>query len=279
VTGAPRLASADKRFLVPVSPEVEAVEHELEQLAAGGGPIVAGPWQRSAREELLEWIPFLRWACDRFGIDPQRMTAVSREGVGSWYEGVCAAYADAPTDDHPPTLDPELASRVSRRYHEGRGAIQELLDRLRFERILAPEPPADLPQDFVAVAFEPCTAFPETAENGDLVDRLLGRLRSQADVVVVRAGFGLDAHQADQSLGACTAVLGHARALVASFADVAHVGLALAAPTLALYSDAAAIRDTDLDLIARAARRLGATFTALDSRHVEFAAELAASHA
>jgi hypothetical protein len=278
VTGTPRLASADKRFLVPASTEVEAVERELEQLAAGGGPILAGPWRGSACEELLEWIPFLRWARDRFGIDPQRMTAVSRDGVSSWYEGVCAAYADAPTE-RAPRLDPELASRVSRRYHEGRGPVQELLDRLWFERILAPEPPADLPQDFVAVAFEPSAAFPETAENGDLVDRLLRRLRSQADVVVVRPGFGLDAHQADQTLGACTGVLGHARALVASFAEVAHVGLALAVPTLALYSDVRAIRATDLDLIARASHRLGAAFTALDSGQVEFAAELAASHA
>ena len=44
--------------------------------------------------ELLYWIPFLRGLAERGLLEPERAIAVSRGGVGSWYQGVAARYLD-----------------------------------------------------------------------------------------------------------------------------------------------------------------------------------------
>src|SRR5687767_8551319 len=61
------------------------LRRELEKTAAGDAPIVVGPWTGEVGFELLYWIPFVRWACAEFGIDPRRLLVISRGGVGSWY--------------------------------------------------------------------------------------------------------------------------------------------------------------------------------------------------
>src|SRR4051794_13904854 len=91
----PRPSAADKRILVRPSAEVQAVEAELARLAAGSGPIVVGPWEGGVTEELLYWLPFVRWAQERFGLDRSRLIAVSRSGAGAWYDAVCAGYAES----------------------------------------------------------------------------------------------------------------------------------------------------------------------------------------
>jgi hypothetical protein len=71
-----------------------ATERELAALARGRGPIVAGPWLSEVGFEVLYWIPFLRWFEDRYRIDRERVIAVSRGGVSSWYADVAGAYVD-----------------------------------------------------------------------------------------------------------------------------------------------------------------------------------------
>src|SRR6266581_2495840 len=51
---------ADRRTRIAVPPQIRAVESQLERLAAGGRPVVAGPWEGSLEVELLYWMPFLR---------------------------------------------------------------------------------------------------------------------------------------------------------------------------------------------------------------------------
>jgi hypothetical protein len=63
-------------------------------LAAGGRPVVAGPWLAEVGYELLYWIPFLRWAIE---IEPAlagRLHVVSRGGVSGWYEGIGSSYVE-----------------------------------------------------------------------------------------------------------------------------------------------------------------------------------------
>jgi hypothetical protein len=72
----------------------DAAVRELEQLAAGNGPIVAGPWTGGLAQELLYWIPLLNWLTTEGGVDPARVTAVSRGGADTWYEEVSGAYVD-----------------------------------------------------------------------------------------------------------------------------------------------------------------------------------------
>jgi hypothetical protein len=263
--GQAKPASADKRFLVQASPEVEKVEQALAHLADCGDPIALGPWEGGVAEELLYWIPFLRWAVERFALDRERLTAVSRSGVRSWYAGVCDGFAQQPPEGVA-ALSPELARRVYERFRDGRGAPQELLDRLRFERI-SREPSA---RESVAVAFDFGPAFPDTAGNRELAERLADRLRSQIKVVAL-----------DGSLEARTAAIAGARTFVGSYGDTAHVALALGVPAIALYSELGAMPWQDVEMAARASWRLGATFTPVEARHAELVAALssAAAHA
>lgn len=56
--------------------------------------VVAGPYVSEVGFEVLYWIPFLRWALDRYGVPRRRIIAISRGGADAWYEGLCANYRD-----------------------------------------------------------------------------------------------------------------------------------------------------------------------------------------
>ena len=70
------------------------LDRELAALAAGGGPIVAGPWLGEVGFELLYWVPFLAWFAERFSVDRSRLVVLSRGGTRSWYEPFAARYRD-----------------------------------------------------------------------------------------------------------------------------------------------------------------------------------------
>jgi hypothetical protein len=247
----PKPPSEELRFVVRPSPEVVEVERELERLAAGDGAIVAGPWHGGIAEELLYWIPFLRWARDRFGIDPARVTAVSRGAVGLWYEGVCSTYAEEVGSGT--KLSPDLARTVYERYRSGAGAIQELLDRLRFERFARPQAARS---DVVAAVLP---------DGHDALDRL----RAHGDVVTVP----------QTSPGAATETVAAARLFVCGPDELAFLGLFLGVPTVVLTSGSGTLSAPDLDIASRAARRVGSAFTVLDTRQLDLAALVAGARA
>jgi hypothetical protein len=56
---------------------------------------VIGPWLGSATDELLFWIPLVRWSVQRFKLEPTRNVVVSRGGVKAWYRRLGADYVDA----------------------------------------------------------------------------------------------------------------------------------------------------------------------------------------
>jgi hypothetical protein len=71
-----------------------ALERSLRRIGEGRRPVIAGPWLGEVGFELLYWIPFLRWALAAGGIDPARVTAVSRGGPEAWYQDVAGRYRD-----------------------------------------------------------------------------------------------------------------------------------------------------------------------------------------
>jgi hypothetical protein len=112
VRRAARVAGVDRLVKAYVLPRLEAseashgkltweelavreLEKSLEPILETDGPIIAGPWMSELGFEVLYWIPFLRWLVDRFEIEPARLTAVSRGGVGSWYTGICDGYVES----------------------------------------------------------------------------------------------------------------------------------------------------------------------------------------
>lgn len=62
-----------------------AVKAYLRRLSLDGKPILVGPWRSEVGFEALYWLPFLRWACTKCGIDAKRMVVVSRGGAGALY--------------------------------------------------------------------------------------------------------------------------------------------------------------------------------------------------
>lgn len=70
------------------------VLRDIRHVAGGHEPIVVGPWLSEVGYEILYWIPFLRWLCDRYRIDRERLVVVSRGGVAPWYADVASRYVE-----------------------------------------------------------------------------------------------------------------------------------------------------------------------------------------
>jgi len=102
--------------------EVVEIEREIAEMAAGSGPIIAGPWLAEVGYEVLYWIPFLRWLVDAHGISRERVIAVSRGGLETMYDELAGRYVDI-FDLMTPQ---ELAAANARRQaeHEGGGRKQ-----------------------------------------------------------------------------------------------------------------------------------------------------------
>jgi hypothetical protein len=90
------------------------VAQALARAAARDQPIIVGPWASEVGYEALYWIPFLRWAVDRYGVSPERVIAISRGGTESWYEGIAARYVDIFELIDPEEFTRQLADRRER---------------------------------------------------------------------------------------------------------------------------------------------------------------------
>ena len=87
-------ALVDDRSIIASSLSLRPVKTALQELADGSAPIFVGPWIDSVANELIYWIPFVRWACAAYGLSPERLIAVSRGGVRQWYAPVARRYVD-----------------------------------------------------------------------------------------------------------------------------------------------------------------------------------------
>lgn len=106
----PAAAAAAKRVAAkkPKDDSFDGLRSVLRKIKRGDGNVVAGPWLGEEVEELLYWIPFLRWAqTATFGLR-DRLTVVARAGSAAWYEGIGATHADAADWEGEPTISPEL---------------------------------------------------------------------------------------------------------------------------------------------------------------------------
>jgi hypothetical protein len=110
------------------------VRTALEEIQQGTAPVFVGPWLDSVGNELLYWIPFVRWAAATYGIPPERLIAVSRSGVGEWYGAIAHRYLDARTLFSPPELEHWSHRSVPQSEQDYKQAVlapfdQDVLDR------------------------------------------------------------------------------------------------------------------------------------------------------
>ncbi|MEA2348581.1 MAG: hypothetical protein QOG62_2368 [Thermoleophilaceae bacterium] len=110
---------------------------QLARAGKTGAPVVVGPFMGEVGFELLYWIPFLRSILGGHGIDPARVTAISRGGAESWYRGIADGYVDL-FDLYSPE---EYRQRLKERRREA-GDSKQLVE-LAFDReVLARAPRA-----------------------------------------------------------------------------------------------------------------------------------------
>jgi len=78
----------------PVVARDVSVRRTLRSVANSAGPIVIGPWLSEVGYEAFYWIPFLRWFMRHYDVDPDRVIALSRGGVATWYAGIASRYVE-----------------------------------------------------------------------------------------------------------------------------------------------------------------------------------------
>jgi hypothetical protein len=210
----------------------QRVLDRLSRIARSGRPVIVGPWTGEIGFELLYWIPFVRWAAEKFGIPAERVTVVSRGGTQSWYAGLADHYVDAfslvtPSQFRGATeavkkqramrlFDRQLLRRVSASFGarpalvhpalmyalfmpfwKRQAAVTRVTDHARFERIrpdAAPTGLPALPADYVAVRFYFSACFPETEANRAFVAGVVASLAERTHVVMLNPGFRADDH-------------------------------------------------------------------------------------
>jgi hypothetical protein len=94
---------------------------QLTRLARRSGRILVGPWLSEVGFEILYWIPLLNWVARRYGLERERMVALTRGGAGAWYADLCATAIDA-FEFHSPE---EVRSFNERRSRET-GSLKQL---------------------------------------------------------------------------------------------------------------------------------------------------------
>jgi hypothetical protein len=206
---------------------------QLDQIAAGDGPILVGPWTGEVGFELLYWVPFLAWARSRWNLAPERHVIVSRGGVASWYGIEKSRYADifsfvtpqqyrASTDQEEhkqrrtSAFDREMIDAVTERFdlngasrlqpgamyrafmpfwrdEAGFGTIERFTCYRRFEPLSDPALDA-LPSEYVAARFYFSDCFPDTPENRAFARSVVSALAVHVPVVLLNPGMHVDDH-------------------------------------------------------------------------------------
>ena len=210
----------------------QRVIDRLARIARSGRPVIVGPWTGEIGFELLYWIPFVRWATEKFGIAPERVTIVSRGGTQAWYAGIGQTYVDtfsmvspaefrASTEEvkkqrtmgrfdrrllrqvasasggHPAVVHPALMYALFMPFWKHQAAVTRVTDHTRFLRIQAESSPAGLPalpSDYVAVRFYFSGCFPDTQSNRAFVAGVVASLAERTHVVMLNPGFRMDDH-------------------------------------------------------------------------------------
>lgn len=219
-----------------------SIEREIETIVARDRLLVAGPWLSEVGFETLYWIPFLHWLKTAFHIDPARVVAVSRGGVGSWYQGVAERYVEIwdeiePADFaarnaargvvkhyEPSALDHDILGAVARRlgtrdfdvlhpglmyrlftlYWSGQRAMGFVDAHLRFTTMTTPAliDPALLPREYVAVKFYAARSLPDTPEIRAHLRATVAALAERLPVVLLDTGLVLEDDHADYTFAA-----------------------------------------------------------------------------
>ena len=89
--------SAQDTTVVATSMSLRPVKIALEEIQQGTAPVFVGPWADDIGNELLYWIPFVRWVSGTYGLPPERLIVISQTGLSDWYGSLAHRYLDSKT--------------------------------------------------------------------------------------------------------------------------------------------------------------------------------------
>jgi hypothetical protein len=223
------------------------IEDELEAIVARSRTLVVGPWLSEVGFEALYWVPFLQWVQTAFRLEPSRMVALSRGGVGSWYRAVADRYIEIWDDIDPAEfarrnaergivkhyemspLDADVLERVAARlgtrefdvihpglmyrlftlYWQGQRAMSFVDSHTRFTRMEPPVviDPALLPREYVAVKFYAARSLPDTPAIRAYLRTVIDSLAERLPVVLLDTGLVLEDDHADYAFSGSPRVI------------------------------------------------------------------------
>ena len=71
--------------VVGTSMSLRPVRTSLEEIRQSTAPVFVGPWVDSIGNELLYWLPFVRWVLATYGVLPERVIVISPGGASDLY--------------------------------------------------------------------------------------------------------------------------------------------------------------------------------------------------
>jgi hypothetical protein len=81
--------------IIGSSMSLRVVRTALEEIQSSAAPVFVGPWNDCTENELLYWIPFVRWAAAAYGITPERLIVVANGSPAGWYSSIAQRFIDA----------------------------------------------------------------------------------------------------------------------------------------------------------------------------------------
>jgi hypothetical protein len=120
--------------VIGTSMSLRPVKMALEEIQRSTAPVFVGPWNDSVGNELLYWIPFVRWASATYGLRPERLIAISRGGVSEWYGSLAGRYVDAPSLFSPSELEHWSRRTVPQSEQDPKQAVMSTFDSEIVER-------------------------------------------------------------------------------------------------------------------------------------------------
>jgi hypothetical protein len=221
----------------------------LAPLRDGAEPVVFAGWTGTDEDELLYWIPFVRWAVSRYDGECRRIAVVCLPGRADLYSGLPkASGVEGAT-----TVGPQALRELLAAVRAGTEPVRSLVDRLSYVpqvRTVNVGP--------VAVELLPSERLPDPA----MLEEVATALESEGPVRRLR---GLPADLDD------------AAAFVGPWGAGAVAAVLAGVPTVAVHAGARATATVDADVLERAAHAVHTPFALLDARQLPVAAAVAAA--
>jgi hypothetical protein len=116
------------------SMSLRVVRTTLEEIQSGTAPVFVGPWNDSIANELLYWIPFVRWASAAYGIPRERLIVVSNGSSAQWYSSIAQRCIDARSLFSPPEIDHWMRRTIPQHEQDHKQAVMSTFDSEIIER-------------------------------------------------------------------------------------------------------------------------------------------------